>query len=81
MGFYVNLCHESLSGKVETKVNHWEKIDRSTSHISCGWHYGKGISRRVLVIRVETGKEREFKSRMDDLVVPGDVIKVPGRYF
>ncbi len=37
--------------------------------------------KRTRIIRVKNGKEKEIKVRMDDLVMPDDIIKVPGRYF
>ena len=37
--------------------------------------------KRTSIIRVKNGKEEEYKINMDDLVKPGDIIKVPGRYF
>ncbi len=81
---YVNLSPRIfVTGEVEKPGElPWEKGLTVRQAISlAGGITEKASPRRVLVIRVETGKEREFKSRMDDLVVPGDVIKVPGRYF
>jgi len=38
--------------------------------------------KRIAIIRIENnGKENEIKARMDDLVKPDDIIKVPERYF
>ncbi len=37
--------------------------------------------KRIKIIRVKNGKEQEIKVRLDDLVKPDDIIKVPGRYF
>lgn len=37
--------------------------------------------KRTRIIRVKNGKGEEFKVNMDDLVMPDDIIKVPGRYF
>lgn len=42
----------------------------------------KAAEKRTKIIRVnKNGKEEEFKVNMDDLVMPDDIIKVPGRYF
>lgn len=41
----------------------------------------KASPKRVIVIRMKNGVEKELKSKMDEFVLPGDVIKVPGRYF
>ena len=37
--------------------------------------------RRTKIIRIKNGKEIEIKVKMDDLISPDDIIKVPGRYF
>lgn len=37
--------------------------------------------KRTRIVRVKNGKGEEFKVDMDDLVMPDDIIKVPGRYF
>ncbi len=37
--------------------------------------------KRTKIIRVKNGKEKEHKVGMNDLVTPGDIIKVPGSYF
>jgi polysaccharide export outer membrane protein len=37
--------------------------------------------KRTKIIRVINGKEQEIKVRMDDLITPDDIVKVPGRYF
>ena len=37
--------------------------------------------RRTKIIRTKNGKEIEIKVKMDDLISPDDIIKVPGRYF
>lgn len=41
----------------------------------------KASPRRVIIVRVKSGVEKEFRSSMDELVMPDDIIKVPGRYF
>ena len=40
-----------------------------------------GAVNRVMVLRVENGKEREIKVRLNDVVKPGDTIVVPERFF
>ncbi len=37
--------------------------------------------RRTKIIHIKNGKEIEIKVKMDDLISPDDIIKVPGRYF
>ena len=37
--------------------------------------------KRIKIIRVKNGKEKKHKVGMNDLVTPGDIIKVPGSYF
>lgn len=37
--------------------------------------------RRTKIIRIKNGKEIEIKVKMDDLISPDDIIKIPGRYF
>ncbi len=37
--------------------------------------------KRTKIIRVKNGKGEELKVNMDDLVMPDDIITVPGRYF
>ncbi len=41
----------------------------------------KASPKRVIVIRTKNGVEKELKPKMDEFVLPGDIIKVPGRYF
>lgn len=60
----------------------WEKGLTVRQAISrAGGHTEKASPGRVVVIRMEAGKEKTLKPRMDDLVMPGDILKVPGRYF
>ncbi len=60
----------------------WEKDLTVHQAISlAGGHTKLGALKRTIIIRVKNGKEEEYKVRMDDLVMPGDIIKVPGRYF
>lgn len=40
-----------------------------------------GTTRRIKIIRLENGKRREMKARLDDLVKAQDTIIVPERYF
>jgi polysaccharide export outer membrane protein len=40
-----------------------------------------GAVNRVKVLRVENGKEREIKVKLNDVVKPGDTIVVPERFF
>nr|CAJ73948.1 conserved hypothetical protein [Candidatus Kuenenia stuttgartiensis] len=41
----------------------------------------KASPRRVIVVRTKDGKEKEYKSKLDALVKPNDIIRVPVRYF
>jgi polysaccharide export outer membrane protein len=37
--------------------------------------------KRTKIIRLIDGREKEIETRMEDIVMPDDIIKVPGRYF
>lgn len=41
----------------------------------------RGATGRIRIIRLEKGKRREIRARLDDLVQPRDTIIVPERYF
>ncbi|WP_347272754.1 polysaccharide biosynthesis/export family protein [Candidatus Kuenenia sp.] len=41
----------------------------------------KASPRRVIVVRTKDGKEKEYKAKLDALVKPKDIIRVPVRYF
>ncbi|MCL4727422.1 MAG: polysaccharide export protein [Candidatus Kuenenia sp.] len=41
----------------------------------------KASPRRVIVVRTKDGKEEEYKAKLDALVKPNDIIRVPVRYF
>lgn len=81
---YVNLAPRIfVTGEVKRAGEiTWEEGLTVRQAISlAGGHTDKASPRRVIIIRMEAGKEKELKPRMDDLVVPGDIIKIPGRYF
>ena len=81
---YVNLVKRIfVSGEVQRPGEFkWEKDLTVHQAISlAGGHTKLGALKRTIIIRVKNGKEEEYKVRMDDLVMPGDIIKVPGRYF
>ncbi|MFQ5965889.1 MAG: SLBB domain-containing protein [Candidatus Scalinduaceae bacterium] len=60
----------------------WERGLTVRQAISlAGGNTEKAALKRSKIIRVKNGKEEELKARMDDLVMPDDIIKVPGRYF
>ncbi|MCP5003461.1 MAG: hypothetical protein GY941_05835 [Planctomycetes bacterium] len=37
--------------------------------------------KRITIIRMVDGEEKEIDTRMEDILMPDDIIKVPGRYF
>lgn len=37
--------------------------------------------KRIIVVRMKNGVEMKFKAKMEEFVLPGDIIKVPERYF
>jgi polysaccharide export outer membrane protein len=81
---YVNMAPQIfVSGEVKKPGEFpWEKGLTVRQAISrAGGPTDKASPRRVIITRMETGKEKELKPRMDDPVAPGDVIKVPARYF
>ena len=41
----------------------------------------RGADGRIRVIRTEKGKKREFKAKLTDVVLPGDTIVVPEKFF
>ncbi|MCF6158840.1 MAG: hypothetical protein E3K32_09770 [wastewater metagenome] len=60
----------------------WEKGLTVRRAISlAGGPTEKASPGRVIIVRMKNGKEKEFKSKMDEFVMPDDIIKVPGRYF
>lgn len=60
----------------------WEKGLTVRQAVSlAGGPTEKASPKRVITIRTRNGVENELKSKMDDMVIPGDIIKVPGRYF
>lgn len=81
---YVNLAPRIfVTGEVKKAGEFpWEKGLTVRQAISlAGGHTDKASPRRVIITRMEDGKEKELKPKMDDLVIPGDIIKIPGRYF
>jgi polysaccharide export outer membrane protein len=38
-------------------------------------------AKRTIIVRIKNGKEEMLRAKMDDLVRPDDIIKVPERYF
>lgn len=81
---YVNLALRIfVTGEVKKAGEFpWEKGLTVRQAISlAGGHTEKASPRRVIITRMEDGKEKELKPKMDDLVIPGDIIKIPGRYF
>ncbi|TVL99461.1 MAG: hypothetical protein CV087_18000 [Candidatus Brocadia sp. WS118] len=81
---YVNLAPRIfVTGEVKKAGEFpWEKGLTVRQAISlAGGHTDKASPRRVIISRMEDGKEKELKPKMDDLVIPGDIIKIPGRYF
>ncbi len=42
---------------------------------------GIAALKRTKIIRVKNGKEENYKVDMDDLIMPEDIVKVPGSYF
>jgi polysaccharide export outer membrane protein len=41
----------------------------------------RGRESGIKIIRIVNGRERELSAKMTDLVQPGDVVKVPERWF
>jgi polysaccharide export outer membrane protein len=41
----------------------------------------RGADGRIKIIRTEKGKKREFKAKLTDIVLPGDTIVVPEKFF
>ena len=82
---YVNpVTRIFVSGEVgEPGEFKWEKGLTVRQAISlAGGPTKMAALKRTRIIRVnKDGKENEIKARMDDLVTPDDIIKVPGRYF
>jgi len=40
-----------------------------------------GAMNRITIVRVDKGQQKEIKAKLNDIVKPGDTIKVPERYF
>jgi polysaccharide biosynthesis/export protein len=41
----------------------------------------RGADGRIKILRTEKGKKKEFKARLTDIVLPGDTIVVPEKFF
>ncbi len=59
----------------ETGLTVREAISRA------GGHTENAALKRTKIIRLINGREKEIDTRMEDIVMPDDIIKVPGRYF
>jgi polysaccharide export outer membrane protein len=40
-----------------------------------------GSQSRIRILRLVDGEKKEIRVKLDDVVLPGDTIKVPERYF
>lgn len=72
-----------VTGKVQQPGEfRWEKgLTVSQAIILAGGPTIYGSNKRATTIRSENGKQQEFKSALNDPVMPQDIIKVPGKGF
>lgn len=72
-----------VTGEVINPGEHkWERELTVRQAISmAGGQTERASPKRVIIIRKKDGKEKEIKAKMDDIVMPNDIIKIPGRYF
>ncbi|MDR4503365.1 MAG: polysaccharide export protein [Candidatus Scalindua sp.] len=61
--------------KWETGLTVREAVSRA------GGYTENAALKRTKIIRLINGREQEIDTRMEDIVMPDDIIKVPGRYF
>jgi hypothetical protein len=41
----------------------------------------RGAANRIKIMRIVSGKKTEIKVTLTDIVLPGDTVMVPDRYF
>ncbi|NOG82889.1 MAG: hypothetical protein HND49_03570 [Planctomycetes bacterium] len=61
--------------KWETSLTVRQAVSRAGGYIE------NAALKRTKIIRLIDGREKEIETRMEDIVMPDDIIKVPGRYF
>jgi Periplasmic protein involved in polysaccharide export len=72
-----------VTGEVINPGEHkWERELTVRQAISmAGGQTERASPKRAIIVRKKDGVEKEFKAKMDDIVMPDDIIRVPGRYF
>lgn len=72
-----------VTGEVVNPGEHkWERELTVRQAISmAGGQTERASPKRVIIIRKKDGIEKEIKAKMDVIVMPNDIIKIPGRYF